>query len=74
MYKSRKNVISPYAVRMKYDQKLAYVSTGNCYSRYNSSSSALEFVFPDTNKVIFRTSAGTIVGYVDATGFHNGAP
>lgn len=62
------------AIRMKYDQKLAYVSTGNCYSFYNTTSSAFEIVFPATQKVIFRTSAGTIVGYVDATGFHNGTP
>jgi len=62
------------AIRMKYDQKMAYVSTGNCYSRYSTSSSALEFVFPEGQKVIFRNSAGTICGYVDATGFHNGAP
>lgn len=62
------------AIRMMHDQKLAYVNTGNCYSRYSTESSALEFVFPVANKVIFRTSAGTIVGYVDATGFHNGAP
>lgn len=62
------------AIRMKYDQKLAYVATGNCYSWYNSAASAFEIVFPDTQKVLFRTSAGTIVGYVDATGFHNGAP
>lgn len=62
------------AIRMKYDQKMAYVGTGNCYSMYNTSSSALEFVFPAGQKVLFRDYTGTVVGYVDATGFHNGAP